>query len=170
MSVNELKEWNGLTSDEIYVGQVLKVRNPESNYENPFTDIGNLNEQAQYEILNLVDKKIIYGTSPTTFSPNQVITRGQVVMMLGRMLVNSGMASVPANWESSSYFKDVPLQTKDRELLKYAAVVKTTGVFVGNTDGTLDPSSPISRENMALVLDRATEAISGQSLIEIAGG
>ncbi|WP_052124256.1 glycosyl hydrolase family 18 protein [Ureibacillus manganicus] len=166
MTVNELMNLNNLTDYEIQVGQVLKIK----KLNNPFKDIGFLNQQAQYEILYLVDKKVIYGTSATTFSPSAPITRGQVVMMLGRMLINSGITTIPENWTTNTYFKDVPTNSKDLELLKYAAVVSQTGVFVGNPDGTLDPSSPISRENMAIVLDRATKAISGQSLVDIAGG
>lgn len=166
MSVNDIKQLNNLTTDEINVGQVLKIK----SLNNPFTDIGLLGDQVKFEILNLVDQKIILGTSATTFSPNEVITRGQVVLMLGRMLVNSGIATIPSDWESNEYFQDVPLDTKNRELLKYAAVVSATGVFVGNGEGLLDPSSPITRENMALVLNRATKAIRGESLIEISDG
>lgn len=133
-----------------------------------FTDIHSYNEETQQHIANLVEKQIITGISPSTFAPKQEITRGQVVKMLGRFLVNSGITTVPTDWETKQYFTDLTLQAKDRELLKYAAVVKSTGVFNGKLDGSLDSASTISRENMALVLDRATEAMRGKSLVEIA--
>ncbi|SOC06185.1 S-layer family protein [Ureibacillus xyleni] len=133
-----------------------------------FTDITIYPEETQQDILNLVELGIIKGTSPTTFSPKESITRGQVVKMLGRFLVNSGITEIPSDWETKQYFTDLPVTIKDRELLKYAAVVKSTSVFNGKPDGSLYSSGKITRENMALVLDRATEAMRGKSLVEIA--
>ncbi|MDI7741893.1 glycosyl hydrolase family 18 protein [Lysinibacillus fusiformis] len=178
MSINDLKTINGLTSDNINIGQVLKVKSAASsnettssaaqavNSKNPFKDIGSFSPEVQQNILNLVEQNIVKGKTETTFAPGEAITRGQVAIMLGRLLVNNGYAEVPADWEKTPYFKDLSLQTKDRELLKYAAVVKASGVFNGGANEILNPYSTISRENMALVLDRATEAISGQSLVE----
>lgn len=178
MTVDEIKEMNQLTSNVVFVGQVLKVKNldytpitmpPELiNMENPFTDIDTFDVNTRKEILNLVDQGIINGKTPTTFVPSDAITRGQVVKMLGRLLVNNEITKVPTDWETTAYFEDLSIHTKDRELLKYAAVVKKAGVFEGKQDGTLDHSGTISRENMALVLNRATKAISGQSLVEMA--
>ncbi|MEL3961394.1 S-layer homology domain-containing protein [Lysinibacillus endophyticus] len=133
-----------------------------------FNDITNYPEETQQEILNLVELGIIKGTSPTTFSPKESITRGQVVKMLGRFLVNSGISSIPTDWERKQYFTDLSVNSKDRELLQYAAVVKSSGVFIGKPDGSLASSEKITRENMALVLDRATEAMRGKSLVELA--
>lgn len=133
-----------------------------------FTDIQSYSLETQQHIANLVEKQIINGVTPTTFAPKEEITRGQVVKMLGRFLVNSGIATVPNDWETTQYFTDISPQAKDRELLKYAAVVKSTGVFNGKQDGSLDSAGTISRENMALVLDRATQAMRGKSLVDIA--
>lgn len=178
MSIDELKVLNNLSTDVIYVGQTIKVKSQATttttqqtstqneNQENPFKDIGKYSEEEQDNILNLVKQNIIKGKSATTFAPADVITRGEVVIMLGRMLVNNGYAQVPSDWETKAYFKDIPVETTNQELLKYAAVVKSSGVFKGKPDGTLDSSSTFTRESMALVLDRATEAISGQSLVE----
>ncbi|MCP1144964.1 S-layer homology domain-containing protein [Lysinibacillus endophyticus] len=133
-----------------------------------FNDISNYPEETQQEILNLVELGIIKGTSPTTFSPKESIIRGQVVKMLGRFLVNSGISSIPTDWERKQYFTDLSVNSKDRELLQYAAVVKSSGVFIGKPDGSLASSEKITRENMALVLDRATEAMRGKSVVELA--
>lgn len=163
MTVPELMEMNSLTSDAINIGQVLQVKNP-----NPFVDIDSFDASTQQDILNLVNQNIINATTSNAFAPTDAITRGQVVKMLGRLLVEKEITTVPADWETKQYFKDLPTDAKDRELLKYAAVVKSAGVFEGKEDGTLDASSTISRENMALVLDRATKTIRGQSLVEMA--
>ncbi|CAM5215746.1 Spore germination protein YaaH OS=Ureibacillus acetophenoni OX=614649 GN=SAMN05877842_106169 PE=4 SV=1 [Ureibacillus acetophenoni] len=171
ITTNELKEWNGLTSDSIYVGQVLKVKQPSPNQvvlNNPFTDISHLDPIVQGQILDLVDKGIFSGTSKTTFSPSQEITRGQVVLVLARILLNNGIAEIPEDWETNQYFNDLSPQTNDRLLLQFAALVKSTGVFNGTADGNLNPADPITREQMALVLNRATDVMSGKSLVEIA--
>ncbi|MFC7687179.1 glycosyl hydrolase family 18 protein [Ureibacillus sp. GCM10028918] len=178
MTVNEIKVLNGLTSDSIYVGQILKISSPvpnliteqspiqEGTTKNPFKDISSYTSEEQQNVLKLVEQNIIKGKTETSFAPSDAITRGQVVIMLGRLLEANGYATVPNDWESRAYFKDISVQTKDRELLKYAALVKSSGVFKGRTDGNLDSSGTFTRESMALVLNRATQAISGQTLVE----
>lgn len=117
-----------------------------------FTDLANYDVTTQQAVTYLVDKKIVNGTSPTTFTPQRDIKRSQVVKMLGRYLETTGKI-VPSDWQTNARFRDVPVTTPDEELLKYAALVYDEGVFIGNA-GKLNPSGTLSRENLVLVLSR----------------
>ena len=133
-----------------------------------FTDIGGYAQDTQDKINSLVERGIVNGTSETTFNPTAPIKRSQVVKLLGRYLVEELGADIPADWNTEARFTDVEL-TKDEELSKYAAVVFDAGVFAGN-NGALEGSKEISRQNMAIVLNRAAEAITGVTFVEAAEG
>lgn len=130
-----------------------------------FTDIGTYSESVQKEIEALTLAKIVQGTSETTFSPARNITRAQVVKLLGRFLVNEGYAKVPEDWETKQRFNDVSLTATDKDLLLNAAVVYDAKVFQGS-NGALMSTQFVSRENMALILDRASKVILGKSFSE----
>ena len=49
--------------------------------------------------------------------------------------------------------------------LQYSALVKDAGVFKGYEDGTLGAGNDITRENMAIVLVRAFDAIHKTDLV-----
>lgn len=116
--------------------------------------VGNTHEQA---INALVDAGIIGGYPDGTFQPNRTLTRSDVVKMMGKWLVSLGY-KVPSDYKTNPRFTDLTTRTND-ELLKYAALVKDNRVFGGYEDGSLGPSKPITRENMAIVLVRAYDAI-----------
>lgn len=133
-----------------------------------FSDVPADNEFAQY-INALTDEGIINGyPSTNTFKPAASLTRGQVVKMLGRWVENNGV-ELPSDWKTKAYFKDVPTNHKDQELVKYAALVAKSGVF-GGAAGNLMAEKNITRQQMAKVLNGAYAAVNGQSLIEIAEG
>ncbi|MEG0450434.1 MAG: S-layer homology domain-containing protein [Lysinibacillus sp.] len=131
-----------------------------------FTDIGGYNADVQEAIYALAEAGIINGTSDTTFTPGKSITKGQVVKMLGKWVEGQEGFEEVTDWKTEQRFDDVALDG-DQELLKYAAIASDYGVFEGN-NGKLNASGLISRQNMALVLDRAYEALTGTSLVEIA--
>lgn len=135
--------------------------------EKKFTDIEKYAQETQDAIYSLVDRGVITGKSDSVFAPAELITRGQVVKMMGRYLVNDGVAEVPADWATKQRFTDLPVNYKDQDLVKNAAVVFDNGVFQGS-NGKLNVSNNISRENMALVLDRAIGALNGKTLVELA--
>ena len=101
-----------------------------------------------------------------TFKPNQDLTRGQVVKMLGKWVEAQGFA-IPADYATVARFTDLAVDAKDQELVKYAALVTDAGVFTGS-NGALNADGNITRENMAVVLDRAFKAVNGTSLVELA--
>ncbi|WP_301107702.1 S-layer homology domain-containing protein [Sporosarcina sp.] len=137
--------------------------------DNKFTDMKGYDQHTQEQVAALVDRGIINGVSDTKFDPGASITRGQVVKLLGRYLVESGKASYPADWNKKKRFSDLPVSFPDNDLLKNAAVVYDAGVFKGN-EGVLNSAGKITRENMALVLDRAAKAMGDKTLVELAGG
>ncbi|MFF5993839.1 S-layer homology domain-containing protein [Lysinibacillus sp. KU-BSD001] len=129
-----------------------------------FSDVQADNEFATY-INALAEAGIIGGyASDNTFRPNNKLTRGQVAIMLGRWLENNG-ATIPADWDTNPRFEDV--STSNEELAKYAALVKDAGVFTG-VAGKLNAADNITRENMAVVLDRVSKTVTGTSLVELA--
>ncbi|WP_108307355.1 S-layer homology domain-containing protein [Metalysinibacillus jejuensis] len=124
--------------------------------ETNFKDVQKDSEFAPY-INDLVQKNIINGYPDGTFKPAAQLSRSNVVKMLGKTLVSAGH-EIPTDWTTKERFTDVPLSTPDKDLIKYAAVVKDAGVFNGNTNGTLDPLTSISRQHMATVLVRMLES------------
>lgn len=130
-----------------------------------FSDVSETNSHAE-NIDALVEAGIINGYPDGTFKPNQELTRGHVVKMLGKWVEAQGF-EIPADYAIKARFTDVAVDAKDQELVKYAALVADAKVFNGS-NGALNAAGKITRENMALVLDRAFTAINEVSLVELA--
>ncbi|WP_053585293.1 S-layer homology domain-containing protein [Lysinibacillus contaminans] len=110
----------------------------------------------------LSEAGIINGYSDGTFKPNQTINRGQVVKMLGRWLEAQGQ-EIPADWKTEQRFSDLAL-TAEEELVQYAALAKDAGVFNGS-NGKLNYTQNMQRQQMAVVIVRAIEEIAGVDLV-----
>ncbi|MBB5149828.1 S-layer homology domain-containing protein [Ureibacillus thermosphaericus] len=130
-----------------------------------FTDVPGDHEFNQY-INELVEAGIIKGYPDGTFGLHKQLKRSDVVKMLGRYLEANGV-EVPADWATVQRFSDVPVTAQDQELVKYAALVKDAGVFTGS-NGKLNYTQNIQRQQMAKVLNNAYEKINGKSLIDLA--
>lgn len=125
-----------------------------------FKDVtGNDHEVA---INALSDEGIIKGYADGTFKPNQSINRGQVVKLLGRWLEAQG-EEIPDDWKTEQRFNDLPV-TAEEELVKYAALAKDAGVFAGS-NGNLNHTQTMQRQQMAVVLVRAIKEIGGIDLV-----
>ena len=72
-----VEQVKNMTVEEYIAAQNLAF--PEAS---PFTDIAGLSQKEQADILAAYTLKIVAGTSPTTFNPNDKITREQAAKML----------------------------------------------------------------------------------------
>ncbi|WMT19862.1 S-layer homology domain-containing protein [Parageobacillus toebii] len=99
-------------------------------------------------ILALAEKGYIKGFEDGTFKPFEKISRGQAAKIFARILTDNGFQA-PEKLEQA--FDDVPLDAKDQELVKAAAIVKAAGVMTGS-EGKLNPASNITRQQMAKVI------------------
>ncbi|MEK4406162.1 S-layer homology domain-containing protein [Sporosarcina sp. FSL K6-6792] len=125
---------------------------------------GNTHEEA---INALSDAGVIKGYSDGTFLPNKTLTRSDVVKMMGKWLVTEGHA-IPADARTNPRFTDLTTKS-NAELLDYAAVVKDAEVFIGS-NGKLLAVDNITRENMAMVLVRAFDAVEDIDLATYVAG
>jgi spore germination protein YaaH len=108
-----------------------------------FSDI--LGHWAQDDILAQFEKGWMTGTSSTTFSPDQTLTRAQAAAILVRAV---GIAPSPA---ISSGFIDVP---ENHWAKKEIGLAKQYGMVDGVGDGKFAPEDPVTREQMAVMLTR----------------
>ena len=108
-----------------------------------FVDLGN-HAWAEDAINYLADEGIIKGTSETTFSPANNITRADYAILLVRAFeLESDNAENFADVSASDYFA--------REL----AVARNTGIVGGIGDNKYAPRNTITRQDMMVILYRA---------------
>ncbi|MFX3634466.1 MAG: Ig-like domain-containing protein [Candidatus Pristimantibacillus sp.] len=112
-----------------------------------FTDIGK--HWAGTTIQMLANKYIVEGRTSTKFEPQKSITRGEFASYIAKGLGLTG------NKSAASKFKDVNSSTV---MGAYIGAASEAGIVMGNTDGTFKPNSPISRQEMAVMMTRAAKA------------
>lgn len=104
------------------------------------------------------------GTSATTMSPNDTVTREQAVTMLARLLGLQATAADLAALEQYSDLSQVDSWAKDA----FAAIV-AAGYVQGTTASTLSPLTYLTRAQGVTVLSRAMEALEGLGGADAAG-
>ena len=120
--------------------------------EDPATDVSEIftdvpaNHWAQAAIQYVYDNGLMTGVSDSAFAPEATTTRAMIVSMLARMenvtsAADAGFADVAASdWYATA--------------VNWAA---SEGIVGGFGDGTFQPNSPITREQMASILYRYAE-------------
>lgn len=107
---------------------------------NPFTDVGERDwfyESVAYAVQN----KLFVGTSDSTFSPDDNMTRAMLVTVLYRL------AGEPDGGQNS--FTDVSSQMWYADAVAWAS---EQGIISGYGAGLFGPEYPVTREQMAVIL------------------
>jgi len=112
-------------------------------WESPFTDVG----QSDWFFRNVeyaVEKGLFFGTSQSTFSPNDTMTRAMLVTVLWRI------AGSPQT-TGSGKFSDVENGLWYSDAVAWA---NENGIVSGYDNGAFGPDDSITREQMAAILHR----------------
>ena len=128
-----------------------------------FTDVKETSEFYPY-IQEATDELKLFKDTEK-FNPNNNITRGQVVLILGRYLEGKGYAPA-ADYKTNPAFADLKT-TSAEENLKYASIVKEAKVFTGS-NGNIVWNNNITRQQMAKVLNGLAAEAAGLSLVDVA--
>lgn len=130
-----------ISADSQYFGDsFLKLA-----FSDPFTDV---NLSAGDSLRFLKDNGLMLGTSKTTFSPDELLTRGMFFTVLGRM------AGVDPTAYPESVFEDVPQA-------RYYAPYLSWGGEIGliqQAGGSISPDAPVTREEAVVYLVRYAQA------------
>lgn len=128
------------------ITQVTNVQ-VEASVKSKFSDVSHLNEKTLNKIERLVGKNVIAGYNDGTFRPNERVTRGQFATFIARAL------ELPAS-KTPKKFSDV-----NEKMSTYQGIIKAAeaGIITGYPNGSFKPDENISREDMAIMLDRALQ-------------
>ena len=116
---------------------------------NPFTDVRERQwfyADVKYAHLN----GLFAGTTDTTFSPNEEMTRGMIVTVLGRL------RNTDVSGYTDSSFTDV---RATRYYAKYIEWARALGIVSGTGENLFEPETPITREQIAAMLDNYSRAM-----------
>lgn len=119
-------------------------------YVSPFTDVqaGKFYSDA---VAAAAAAGITIGTTATTFSPGQTMTRAEAVTMLWRQEGSPG-------GNPATSFLDVPLDTFFTEAVKWATAA---GITTGTTATTFDPYAKVTRAQLATMIWRKAGSPAG---------
>jgi hypothetical protein len=125
-----------------------------------FKDLSNYPWAVEY-INTLAKEGVVNGYSDNTFKPGDNVKRADFIIMLLRAMGVDTTAAPQSN------FTDV---SKDKYYYNAVGLAKEMGIASGNLDGTFNPESNITRQDMMILAKKAVEmktntTLSGDSAV-----
>ena len=122
-----------------------------------FTDISKQTKEVQDAVKALNAYGIIKGATATTFNPTGSIKRFEAALMIDRLLAKQGIV---AEKGLTSTFTDVKKLTAEAQ--SSIAHLAKLGVVNGKGYNKFDPNAVLTRQEMAVILDKALKLIEKQ--------
>ena len=122
--------------------RIAELEKPEEPADLPFTDL--TQDWYMDSIRYVYEHELMYGTTDTTFAPDDALTRGMFVTMLYRM---EGKPEATGN----TSFTDVPANMYYAPAIAWASA---NGVVYGTSETAFSPEGKITREQMAAMMRR----------------
>ena len=122
---------------------VFAKENPETGVDNPFTDV-HTGDWFYDDVMFVYENGLMIGTSDTTFSPNEAISRAQVAVIFYRM---AGSPEVTGE----SAFTDVVNGPGTAWYYNAVLWAQQNGIVSGYGDDTFRPNDNITREQLAVI-------------------
>ncbi|MBM7564946.1 hypothetical protein JOC55_001891 [Paenibacillus sacheonensis] len=120
-----------------------------------FGDLKNV-PWAREAIEALAAKGIIQGITKTAFAPGKPVTRADFLLLLVRTL---GLEAASGSNASAAAFPDVPAGAYYGDA---ARIAQSLGIALGSDDGRFHPEAQISRQDAAVLIERAYRAAGKQ--------
>ncbi|HUP16825.1 MAG TPA: S-layer homology domain-containing protein [Acidimicrobiia bacterium] len=136
-----------------------------SPIEQGFEDIGGLSTESQTAINQLAQLGITTGTSASTFSPAEIVTRWQMALFLYRLATTAGVTLT--NLPAHSEFGD--LGGVLDEAVTAINALADTHIALGTAEAVFSPNQEVLRWQMALFLTRVLAADAGVTIVSAVG-
>ncbi|OEH92417.1 S-layer homology domain-containing protein [Bacillus solimangrovi] len=114
-------------------------------YNSPFTDVSE-SYWAREPIEIARQNGIITGRKEDKFAPEAVVTREEMAVILSRIISGDNLSI-----SNAQNFKDVSDTRWSADAIQ---IMSAAGIFGGFEDGTFRPENPVTRAQMATLLDR----------------
>ena len=119
----------------------------------PFEDLAHVSDEVRDAVAVIYGLGVTTGTSTSTFSPDDTVTRAQMALFLARFAAAGAVPAVP----------DVPpfedLAHVSDEVRDAVAVIYGLGVTAGTSTSTFSPDAAVTRAQMAGFIARVYRAV-----------
>lgn len=118
-----------------------------------FSDIADVPKNVQQSIIESARQGLLLGTPTGEFHPHAALTRAELAVVIQRAL------QLPQAGVKGSFSDVIPGSWAEHAI----EAVRAAGIMTGDKEGCFRPASLITREELAVVLERASESALVQS-------
>ena len=107
----------------------------------------------------------VLNNDPDVFDPNALVTRAEAAKLIDSMLGNTFLQAMSTSRGTEVVFQDVP---KDNPYFNNIALVYTTGLMSGKSEGHFAPDGLLNRAEISVIMDRTLNLMETLNIKELA--